>query len=400
MERFPTLRELPKHLAGVEVSPGQGFKEANQALPADWLNKYRELPSTEFNRYGEINTNRLLNVPTRVERRGVEDVYAGRRLLVARGIREGGVITARFETQRYCFRNSIHGIRFKGFEPWQELIITAIYWSSFARYYYFITSGSWGMWHDEIHLENVEEMPIRLPTDATLRDRIVRVVEELQRLDLKLGGLELGGTAAHQRLPELERELDAAVFDLYQLNAAERALVHDMCTLGLNLFYRNRKSGALHEVVRPERSTGILADVSKAESGLSAYLGIFLGSWDREFAPDGEFVWRVLSPPSRAPLLAVSFALHHRGVRPVTAVDDDGEAWRDVLAKLEPSSRVRAHSSRIFIDTFFRYVGDREILFIKRNEQRFWTRTAAREDAESTLTYLMNQGDIALSGER
>ena len=44
-----------------------------------------------------------------------------------------------------------------------------MFWSSLARYYYFITSGSWGLWHDEIHLEHVEEMPILFPTDAGLR---------------------------------------------------------------------------------------------------------------------------------------------------------------------------------------------------------------------------------------
>jgi hypothetical protein len=44
-------------------------------------------------------------------------------------------------------------------------------------------------------------------------------------------------------------------------------------------------------------------------------------------------------------------------------------------------------------------VTDREILFIKRNERRFWTSTAAREDAESALTHLMNVED-ALSGEK
>src|SRR3984893_11567404 len=59
-----------------------------------------------------------------------------------------------------------------------------------------------------------------------------------------------------------------------------------------------------------------------------------------------------------------------------------------------PTPRPGARSSRIFIDTFFRHVGNQEILFIKRNEQRFWTRTAAREDAESTLTHLMHQESI------
>jgi len=36
---------------------------------------------------------------------------------------------------------------------------------------------------------------------------------------------------------------------------------------------------------------------------------------------------------------------------------------------------------RIFIDTFFRYVSDRRSCLSRRNEGRFWTRSAGREDA-------------------
>ena len=398
IERFPALRDLPKHHAGVRFSSGRGFDESNRTYSAGWLEKYLELPSREFHAFGPISTNRLVSVPARVARRGFEDVYKGRRLLIARGIRAGGRIAARFETKNYCFRNSIHGIRIKGLETWQEAVITAVFWSSLARYYYFITSGSWGLWHDEIHIKNVEEMPIRFPADADLRDRIVRVVKELQNLDLDPQGLALGGAAAHGRLPELERELDAAVFDLYQFNTAERDLVHELCTIGLDLFYRNQNSKAVAEVARPDRSIGTLADVSNAEAGLPAYLRVFLESWKREVGADGELAWRVLSPPSRAPLLAVSFAIYDKNA-PLPN-DGDKEEWRSVIAKLEQASRVPAGGSRIFVDTFFRHVGDQELLFVKRNEQRFWSRTAAREDVGSTLAYLMNQEDIALSRSR
>jgi hypothetical protein len=398
IERFPALEDLPKHCPRLELAPGQGFKEANKSQPADWLEKYRELPPANFHRYGPIDTRQLADVPKMVERRGVEEVYRGRRLLIARGIREGGAITARFETKNYCFRNSIQGVRFKGLEPWQELVITAIYWSSLARYYYFTTAGSWGLWHDEIHLENVKRMPIRFPTERPLRDRIVGVVEELQKLDLKPHGLELGGGGASHRLPELEAELDAAVFDLYELTPAQRDLIHEMCMLGLDLFYRKRDSDALREIAQPKQNIGTLADVARSKNGLSAYLRIFLKTWNA--APEAELVWRVLSPPSRAPLLAVSFTTHYKTTSPAKAVDDDAEAWRSVLARLAPVSRVQGQSSRIFIDTFFRHVSDSEVLFIKRNEQRFWTRTAAREDAESTLVHLMNQQDVAVGGKR
>ncbi len=398
IERFPALRDLPKHHDGVRFSSGRGFDESNRTYSAGWLEKYHELPSHEFHAFGPISTNRLVSVPARVARRGFEDVYKGRRLLIARGIRAGGRIMARFETKKYCFRNSIHGIRIKGLETWQEAVITAVFWSSLARYYYFITSGSWGLWHDEIHLKNVEEMPIRFPANAGLRDRIVRVVKELQSLDLHPQGLALGGAAALGRLPELERELDAAVFDLYQFNAAERDLVHELCKIGMDLFYRNQNSEAVSEVARPDRSVGTLADVSNAKAGLPAYLRVFLESWKRELGADGELAWRVLSPPSRAPLLAVSFSIYDK--KAPQQNDGDKEEWRNVLAKLEQASQIPAGGSRLFVDTFFRHVGDQELLFVKRNEQRFWSRTAAREDAGSTLTYLMNQEDIAWSGSR
>ena len=312
IDRFPPLKDLPKHLSKVEVLSGRGFQEANKAHSAGWLEKYRELPTGELSRYGPLDTKVLLPVPRKVERRGVEDVYHGRRLLVGRGIREGGIITARFETQKLCFRHSIQGVRLKGFEAWQELAVTAIYWSSLARYYYFTTTGSWGLWHDEIHLENIESMPICFPKDVKLRDRIVQIVQELQSLDLKPDGLELGGIEAQQRLPELERALDTAVFDLYQLNSAERDLVREMCAVGLDLFYRNQKSDALREVAPPGRSVGTLAEVSQANDGLSAYLRIFLECWNNELAPSGELVWRIASPPSRAPLLAVSFETYYK----------------------------------------------------------------------------------------
>lgn len=398
IERFPALRDLPNHHAEVRFLSGQGFKEANKAHLAGWLKKYLELKPRDFHSYGPISTSCLVSVPEYVERRGVEDIYSGRRLLVARGIREDGHIRSRFETDSYCFRNSIHGICFNGLEPWQEAVITAVFWSSLARYYYFITSGAWGLWHDEIHLKNVEEMPIRFPTNAGLRDRIVRVVTELQNLDLNPQGMALGGTAAQERIPELERDLDAAVFDLYQFNDAERDLVHELCTIGLDLFYQKQNSEAVGEVACPNLSVGTLADVSNAKAGLPAYLRVFLESWKRELGADEELVWRVLSPPSQAPLLAVSFAIYDKDT--LSPNDDAKEEWRNVLAKLEGSSRIPVGGSRLFVDTFFRHVGDQELLFVKRNEQRFWSRTAAREDVESTLAYLMNQEDIDLSRSR
>jgi hypothetical protein len=119
--------------------------------------------------------------------------------------------------------------------------------------------------------------------------------------------------------------------------------------------------------------------------------------WNAELDTDSEFHWRVLSPPSGAPLIAISFTARYKNDPVSNDSASDAQSWREILTTLDRVSINQIERSRIYIDSFFRYVTETEILFIKRNEQRFWTRTAAREDAESALTFLMNQAamDVA-----
>ena len=88
-------------------------------------------------------------------------------------------------------------------------------------------------------------------------------------------------------------------------------------------------------------------------------------------------------------MLAVSFVTRFKNKPLLHPSDADAEAWRKLLAKLEKDSRLPAGSPGIFTDTFFRLISEREMVFIKRNEARFWTKTAAREDAEAALVRLM-----------
>jgi hypothetical protein len=383
--------QLAENLQGATLHFGRGFEVTSTGSSSGWLKKYRELPARSLVKYGPQPLGDLRTVPAKVYRKGLRSIYSGPRLLVARGIKGGGLITSRFESEKYCFRNSIHGVRFEGLEKWQESVITAIFWSSLARYFYFTTSGSWGFWHDEIHLEDVKQMPISFPQDIKLRNRIIRIVEQLQQVDVRSAGFLLFQGTAIPDLVELEAKLDGAIFDLYGLTAAERDLVQDKCSTGLDLFYEHHKGQALRAVVQPRRSFGTWSSLPRTEdAGLPAYLRTFLEFWNAELPPDSEFSWSVVSPPSSAPLLAVRFTTRYKSQDLTAAPIDASAAWSGVLADLQKHSLIPWGTSRIFIDTFFRYVSDREILFIKRNERRFWTPASAREDAESALTHLMN----------
>lgn len=393
LERFPKLERLPRTMEGVEVTCRQGFTEGKQERKPspDWFLKYKELRADHLVSYGPLKTEWFAPVPKAVKRTSSEAVYRGTRLLIGRGVGSGQIV-ARLETKPFTFRNSVNAFLLNGFDPWQEKALLAICWSSLAKYYFFMTLGSW-LWHDEIHRENIAELPVCFPVDTNLRNQIVRVVTELQALDVAPEGLEIGGMDAQRRLPTLERELDDAIFDLYELNAAQRDLVREMCEVGLDLFYRHHKSNAVQPVASPARPWGSLADVANAESGLDGYLRTFLEIWNRELEPDGEFAWQVLTPPTGAPLLAVRFETRfpRNAAEPPEATD--ARAWRQAVRVIAKDARIPVGSSRIFVDTFFRFVSDREMVFLKRNEARFWTQTAAREDAEAALVHLLRQDD-------
>ena len=181
-----------------------------------------------------------------------------------------------------------------------------------------MTSGSWGLWHDEISLDSVKGMPVHFPTDPELRERIVDLVAQLQNLNPIQNDLpfdestsQFDESTSQFQDKEIMEELDTAIYDLYELGTAERDLIHELCTVGLDLFYRDQKSEAVAEVSRPDCATGTLADVVNSRDGLSGYLCTFMENWRSVLDTDSDLVWVIISPPSKAPVTG-GFLLYTR----------------------------------------------------------------------------------------
>ena len=121
---------------------------------------------------------------------------------------------------------------------------------------------------------------------------------------------------------------------------------------------------------------------------MGAYLKTFLQIWNQELDTDAELSWHLLSPDTQAPLVAVLFSAHAK-IEPLVPSDANNN-WGKVLTILDKSSLQTAGSRQIYTDSFVRLVNEEdEILLIKRNEVRFWTPSAAREDAEATQLQAM-----------
>lgn len=394
-----SLLELSTHR---QWEYGRGFEKdfpSGDHNQSNWLKEYTFLPTDNFQRYGEVKG--FETVPELVHRYGNEKIYDGWRLLVKRGVTQAegadGRIDARLEVEKYCVANSVHGIRVDNAADWERKVLTSILWSSLARYYFFMTTSSWGTWHHEILLQDgLLNLPIRFPESKDLRERIVEIVDELRAFDPVPYSIFNQDGMPEEKIKQtrdfLEQQLDEAIFELYDLTEAEQDLVLDMCQTGLEFFYRGGSSNAAQSVEPYPDTQGIFADlhgIRADERGLEGYLYAFLKPWNREIAfLGGEFRWRIIRP-SRIPMLAVVLTTQEYGTHLPLIEQSDEEEWQSLLQQLDQTLR-QPVSTQVYIDGMVRAVTDTNIFIIKRNERRLWTRSLAREDAEATLLQAIN----------
>jgi type I restriction-modification system DNA methylase subunit len=389
LERFHSFARLSELVPGSTVEPNIGFVEGRAGrVPSDWLNTFKILPSSAFASYGPLPVGEFAPAPDFVRRRGAESAYQGHRLLVRRGIQSPGRLTVRLENRKFAFTHSIFSFGLRGLQDWQEKVLLGIFWSDLARYYLFLTTGSWGMWHDELSMASIARMPIVMPSNAAAIAELIEIVDELRASNFNATANLFNGNQV--RSPEeLLKRLNQAVFELYELNAAERDLIADMCGTGLDFLYQKQASSAIQPLSLPTKRIGFAGSTAKADTEIEQYIQLFLRLWSKDLSSDARVEWQLFSSQSGAPLLAVLFTLRDgrspKGTERLETVDN----WTDVLGLLDKNTRETAGSRKIYIDSFVRLVTENAILLVKRNEKRFWTRTAARQDAEATQLQAM-----------
>lgn len=375
------INSLKRHKRLAEYSDrdksGQGFKVASKDKNADKLKSYENLVIDSFSRYNNLS---FIDPPAKVHRFGVFDVYNGQRLLVKRGIDEKssdkGRIIARFENSPFCFTNAIHGIKLKESVKWKYKTILGILWSSIARYFFFMTSSNWGLWHHEIHLDDeLLNLPVILDKSHMATSRIINVVDKLhcykpREKDILNPNGKFEKEIRDKR-NELELELDEAVFDLFELNDEQKDLIRDFCDVTLPFFYKPFNCIGSGQAIKQNDLNWIIK-----------YISIFCRRWNAYLEIDEEMRGDI-NVGSHGNLLAVEFFVSDKSDPYDLKIKCNN--WSSILERLGKSLHRPIGVSQIILDGFANIVTDDGIIFIKRNEKRFWTRSIAREDADSTI---------------
>lgn len=354
---------------------GQGFKVASKTEKATLIQCFNAIKG--FSRYDLLE---LDKPPTEVERDGKIDVYSGPRLLVQRGINESsddkGQIISRYETDPFCFTNAINGIKLVSPEEWKYKTILGILWSSLARYFFFMTSSNWGLWHDEIHLDDeLLQIPIVLDASKTTTGRIIDIVDCLRDYHPQEQDVFHSGGKTEKEIQakrkQFEVELDEAVFELYDLTEEQKDLVRDCCEVTLPFYYQPIKSLGADPALETNDFTWI-----------EKYVHIFCRRWNA-YLGDGEEMRAEIHIGMHKNMVAIEFYPADKG-DPWNLVPVD-DSWAHVLEQIGASLPKSMGTSVIILDSIVQFISNDGITIIKRNEKRFWTRTLAREDADATI---------------
>jgi hypothetical protein len=261
-----------------------------------------------------------------------------------------------------AFRHTVYGFPIAPDSEWAAKVALGTLLSALGRYWLYMVSGSWGSRNDDVRVDDLLDLPLRLDRDHPATIRILTAVESLP--DSAPRQPRLSHSPSAPDISAVLEEIDDAVSELFELTPSERDLVSD--------FWMSRHASATRPI-----------DISSdPEAQMSRYLDVFATAWRSALADDAQFdrhVWR----DAPAQVIAAVFQTR-KPDEPAAEQPEDHGAWSAVLERFDLSYPQTATGTLLSYG-MLRAVTDSAIVILKRSESRLWSATAAREDAEATI---------------
>lgn len=306
-------------------------------------------------------------------RRGISDTAIFQKPLVL--VTEGFAKVA-YADMNIAYRHGIRGIHGPAEDADLLAFLTFYLRSKLARYFLFHTSASWGVSRARVDIDDLMRLPYPFPADSDDPARAAEIVAEVGRIMAQAvreaGANPLGRHAVVERS---QARAEALVEEYFDLNAVERMLVEDTNAVIIPSVRPTRKRVAVPTIVpatEPERAayTAVLCDTLNqwASKGFSVH---------GKTVADGRLGIGMV-------VLEKTF-----GGQPPTHLDS---ATKNVLATLNRLQRIARTGGGPLTVARGLKVFDKTLLYVtKPAGLRFWTRTAALNDADEIADSLLMQ---------
>ena len=344
----------------VTNSCNNGFKVGNQKYPIpEEMRDKKWLPSGRISRY-QINSQQLDTLPyQKLESPRNPKIYKAPLIIISEKVDYHGVCAA-FSEEDIVYTKSYSGITFAENLVHLAHYLNGVINSSIASYFIFMTASSWGIERHKVMTQDLAQLPVPEPNEDN--ERLITQIIEIE------GRLRDSSNKSVER--DLKKQLDKAVFDLYDLNDDERILVEDTTQITIDLYMNREKSAALKKPKATDLEAYTLSFMSVIEP-------FFDTLKERSIAAD-------IFDIANTPLQVVKFSIVPYPGREQIVQTIQAEDLITVLksiAKQLPSKL----ADRVFTRRNLKvYVGE-NIYIIKPCQLRYWSRSAGLNDADAVL---------------
>ena len=256
------------------------------------------------------------------------------------------------------FTDAFFGATFPPAQHDAAHVLAAILRSSLASWFFLMTGSTFGLWMQRIKCRDIELLPVPDPDTAVRSDagrRLTRLAKALRRRSSRDADW---------------KALDEAVFDLYDMDDADRVVARD----GLFRAGWQWKSGRRASV--EAASIAHLADYAGA---FRKAIEVWLSGTNRHHLHA-----EVFDLPPRAPLRVVRFALETKPAATTVAITKVTGSLRGLLERIGERLDVPIGSFLIG-QREIRVQGADEVVMIKPAARRHWMGVSALEDADAVV---------------
>ena len=299
-------------------------------------------------------------------------VFYSPHVLVAKGF--SSVAFADFDVSFQDFLRGIHGP-----EGDRELLIflTAYLRSQLARYYLFHTSSNWGITRQQVHVDELLRLPFPLPDATSNPRRSQEIVKEVAKIVTAATNESVGVLADREGVVQAATgSIEILIGEYFDILRIEKVLIDDTIQV-------------IIPSARPTRAKRIIPTIkpstAEQQNRYIARLCETLNGW----AHGGRFVVQGYATVSANLGFGVAVLKKTRFDEKKTDEPEDSD---DLLLALERLRRITTQKFNTFelIRGAKIFDGDR-LYLVKPTGQRFWTETAALNDADEIAgSILMN----------
>ena len=296
---------------------------------------------------------------SKAERPRSRDIYRAPILIVKETLSAGARPLVAVADRDLVFTNAYFGARLPAAARQSAHLLATILSSSFAAWFFLMAGSEFGIWKRRLLQNDIALLPVpelAPACDSDAGKRLLKIERTLQRRTATL---------------EDFTALDEAVFELYDLDEADRVVIRD------GLFRASWQWRAGREF-----SVG----QANVHEEVCRYTEVFLGVMDGWLSARNERHMRaeIFDLPSRSPLRVVRFVLEKRRGDANIEFLPVFEELGGVLARIGERMKVKI-ATALSAERELRVHGRDEVVIIKPAARRYWMGISALEDADAVV---------------